>query len=313
MDAIDARGLTRDFGERRAVDGVTLRLGRGETLALLGPNGAGKSTTVNMLTTMLPLTSGTATVAGHDVRSAPQRVRASIGVVFQGPSLELQLTARQNLRFHAMLYGVPRATWAPRAERLLALTELAARADEKVFNFSGGMRRRLEIARALLHGPSVVFLDEPTIGLDPQARRHTWDFLQKLQEDTGMGVLLTTHDMQEADVLAERVAIIDHGKLVAVDTPDALKGQMGEGMVVLRFDGPAEKVAARLRAVAGVREVQVDGKTARVRVARPERALPAMLEAAAGDGIALEEMDVRKPTLEDVFIARTGHQLRDAR
>jgi ABC-2 type transport system ATP-binding protein len=262
-----------------------------------------------MLTTTLRPSGGTARVAGHDVVAEPHEVRRRIGVVFQGPSLELQLSARQNLRFHAKLYGVPRAE--QRVQDMLRWAELEARAHEPVYNFSGGMRRRLELARAVLHGPEVLFLDEPTIGLDPQARLHTWGLLQSLQKEGGMALLLTTHDMAEADRLAQRVAIMDHGKVLADDTPRALKDALGREVVELRLAGPAAKAAERLQRVPGVLKVEQQGSVARVHVARLESALPRIVEVATSDGSALEGMELHRPTLEDVFIERTGRALRE--
>lgn len=314
MRAIDARGLTRDFDGVRAVEDMSLHVERGETLGLLGPNGAGKTTTVAMLTTLLRPTSGTASVAGHDILAEPHAVRRAIGVVFQGPSLELTLTARQNLRYHARLYKMDRALAERRMAELLQVVELDKRADEQVHKFSGGMRRRLEVARGVLHQPHVLFLDEPTIGLDPQARLHVWDLLTRLQEEEHMALLLTTHHMEEAERLADRVAIMDHGRLLQVDTPARLRAALGEEVVRLRVARGKQALSKALEARRGnglIQGVQWKGDEAHVRVASAERVLPEILGLVERSGARLINLEVHRPTLEDVFIARTGKALRD--
>ncbi len=210
----------RRYGAETAVDGITFEVGRGEFFALLGPNGAGKSTTLHMLTTLLAPTSGRAEVMGHDVVKAAARVRTTLGMVFQNPALDDRLTARENLEIHAALYGLPRREMRGAIERGLAWASLAEVADRRVRSFSGGMKRRLELARALMHGPQVLFLDEPTIGLDPQGRRNLWEHVTRLREE-GMTVLMTTHNLPEAEA-CDRVGIIDHGKVIAIGAPSDL-------------------------------------------------------------------------------------------
>lgn len=222
---IEVRGLTRSWGDFVAVDDISFSVEEGGIFAFLGPNGAGKSTTIKMLTTLLHPTKGTMVVNGHDPVKEPDAVRHSFGIVFQDPSLDDDLTAFENLEFHGLLYNVPTATRHARIDELLTLVELNDRRDDYVREFSGGMKRRLEIARGLLHHPRILFLDEPTLGLDPQTRNHLWSYVQKLNEQEGITVFFTTHYMEEADRVAKRIAIIDHGKIVAEGSGEELKRQ----------------------------------------------------------------------------------------
>jgi ABC-2 type transport system ATP-binding protein len=224
---IHAAGLTKRFGELEAVKGIDLDVQPGEIFGFLGPNGAGKSTTINMLCTLMRPTGGTATVAGFDVDRQQADVRARIGLVFQDPSLDGQLTARENLQFHAFVYSVPSAERKQRIAEVLEMVELTDRANSRVMTFSGGMKRRLEIARGFLHTPRILFLDEPTLGLDPQSRNQLWTHVKHLNETEGTTVFLTTHYMDEADRVAQRIAIIDHGAIVALGSPQELKAQTG--------------------------------------------------------------------------------------
>ncbi|HUY62348.1 MAG TPA: ATP-binding cassette domain-containing protein [Candidatus Paceibacterota bacterium] len=222
---IDVKGLTKRFGDFEAVKDVTFSVEKGGIFAFLGPNGAGKSTTIKMLTTLLHPTAGAMTVAGYDPVTDSDAVRRAIGIVFQDPSLDEDLTALENLEFHGILYGVPKATRDARITELLALVELADRKDDFVRDFSGGMKRRLEIARGLLHHPQIIFLDEPTLGLDPQTRNHLWSYVERLNKEEGITVFFTTHYMEEADKIARRIAIIDHGRIIAQGSGDELKRQ----------------------------------------------------------------------------------------
>lgn len=222
---IEVSGLTKKFDEVVAVDGISFQVAPGEIFAFLGPNGAGKSTTIKMLTTLLHPTDGSITLDGHDVTKDPNSVRRAFGIVFQDPSVDDELTAWENMEFHGVLYGVPVSTRRERIEQLLQFVELWDRKDSLVKEFSGGMKRRLEIARGLLHHPKVIFLDEPTIGLDPQTRNHMWSYLKNLNEKEGTTIFFTTHYMEEADRIADRIAIIDHGKIVAEGTPQSIKEQ----------------------------------------------------------------------------------------
>ena len=225
MPIISVKNLVKSFGEVEAVRDISFEVEKGEIFAFLGPNGAGKSTTIKMLTTLLQPTSGTLRINGFDPVAEQDGARRSFGIVFQDPSLDDELTARENLEFHAVLYSVPAATRGARIDSLLALVELADRQHEYVKNFSGGMKRRLEIARGLIHHPKVLFLDEPTIGLDPQTRNHMWEYLKRINQEEGMTIFFTTHYMEEAERADARIAIIDHGKIVATGTSESLKAQ----------------------------------------------------------------------------------------
>jgi len=311
MKAIEAHGLVRKFGDLVAVDGVSFEVEQGEIFGFLGPNGAGKTTTINMLCTLLRPTAGHATVNGYDVVRQQDEVRQSIGLVFQDPSLDEKLTAMENLRFHAMLYDVPRELFERRAREVLTLAELSDRANSLVQTFSGGMKRRLEIARGLLHHPRVLFLDEPTLGLDPQTRRHIWEYVLELRDREGVTIFLTTHYMDEAEH-ADRIAIIDYGKIVALDTPENLKSLVGGDVVRLRTTND-ELAAHRLRE-AFATEVRHDGQALILEVPRGDQAIPHMVQVLSngtGPHIEVLSINMRRPTLEDVFIKLTGHAIRD--
>lgn len=223
MNIIDVKNLTKKFGELTAVDDISFSVKEGEIFAFLGPNGAGKSTSIKMLTTLLDLTAGTVRLNNFDVVREPNETRKSFGIVFQDPSLDTELTAYENMEFHAVLYGQDKSLYKPRIEELLKLVDLWDRRDSLTKDFSGGMKRRLEIARGLLHHPKVLFLDEPTLGLDPQTRNHIWTYIQNLNQKEGLTVFFTTHYMEEADKNADRVAVIDHGKILTTGTPEELK------------------------------------------------------------------------------------------
>lgn len=227
MSIISVKNLTKKWGDLVAVDDISFEVQEGEIFAFLGPNGAGKTTTIKMLTTLLDPTSGAISLNGFDVIKDPRNTRKSFGIVFQDPSLDTELTAYENMEFHAVLYDVPRSVYEARIKELLDLVELTDRKDDLVKNFSGGMKRRLEIARGLLHHPRVLFLDEPTLGLDPQTRNHIWGYIKNLNEKEGITVFFTTHYMEEADRAAHRVAIIDHGKIVKEGTPESFKKETG--------------------------------------------------------------------------------------
>lgn len=304
--ALATVGLTKRYGERIAVGGLTLAVRPGELFALLGPNGAGKSTTIAMLATLVAPTAGSATVNGFDVRTRPHDVRRSIGMVFQQSTLDPLLTAREHLRFQAAMYGLAAPTASARADLLLGLMGLAERADEPVARLSGGLRRRLEIARALLHQPVVLFLDEPTTGLDPAARARTWEHINEVRADTGTTVVLTTHYLDEADG-CDRVAILDRGQVAALDTPEALKRGVGVDTVVLAT-ADDERARADIATRLGLQTVPVAGGFA-VTVPDGHRWLPRLL-AAVDDEVRSASM--RGPSLEDVFLRLTGYGLRDA-
>jgi ABC-2 type transport system ATP-binding protein len=299
---IEVDRLERTFGEKRAVAGLTFQVPEAAVYGFLGPNGAGKSTTMKILSTLLAPTAGTARVAGHDVTRAPDQVRRLLGMVFQDPAVDDRLTARENLLLHCMIYGVPRRERARRIDEALSWIDLAAEAGTRVRSFSGGMRRRLEVARALLHRPRVLLLDEPTTGLDPQTRRALWERLHALRRDEGLTLFVTTHYMDEAEV-CDRVAIIDHGVLVAEDAPAALRARVGVQRVTLSTadDAAAADQLTRLglepqRTPGGV-EFAVDGV---------EGFLPRL----AGFPVPIRGLQVRQPTLEDAFVALTGRNIR---
>jgi ABC-2 type transport system ATP-binding protein len=295
MPAIEARTLVRRFGTFTAVNEVDFTVEAGEIFGFLGPNGAGKSTTINLLCTMLRPTAGSAVINGFDITSHPDRVRQSIGVIFQDPSLDDRLTGRENMRFHAMLYNVPHAAFVQRSDELLAMVDLTDKANALVRTYSGGMRRRLEIARSLLHQPKVLFLDEPTIGLDPQTRRHIWDYLLKLRRREGVTMFMTTHYMAEAEH-CDRIAIIDHGKIVALDSPRNLKAMVGGDLVTIRTSDNAAAVTA-LIALHGLDIRATDDDTLIIETAHGDRFIPTMVDVlrAADPPIRIETISLSHP------------------
>ncbi len=302
---VEARGLTRRFGEFTAVDGISFDVHEGEVFAFLGPNGAGKSTTINMLCTLAHLTAGHVTIAGFDVATRPKAVRRHIGLVFQEPTLDDRLTAQENLRFHAVLYRVPSHEVDARIARVLELVDLSDRRYDLVSEFSGGMARRLEIARALMHVPRVLFLDEPTIGLDPQTRALMWADVLRLREEANITVFLTTHYMEEAEY-ADRIAIIDHGRIVALDTPRALKAEIGADTVDLRT---TDNVAALAALERSGYKVQVGTDSVRVFVEHGESEVAPLI---AVVGVPVLDVHVHEPTLDDVFMHYTGREIRES-
>jgi ABC-2 type transport system ATP-binding protein len=310
VNAIEVEGLVRRFGEFTAVDGVSFQVLQDEVFGFLGPNGAGKTTTISMLCTLLRPTGGSARVNGFDVAWQPDQVRGSIGLIFQDPSLDEQLTGRENLRFHAMLYDVSREEFARRSEQLLAMVDLTDKADELVRTYSGGMKRRLEIARGLLHDPRVLFLDEPTLGLDPQTRRHIWDYLRRLRSERGVTMFMTTHYMDEAEN-CDRIAIIDHGRIVALDTPDNLKALVGGDIITLRTSDPA---AARqtLRDQHGLEAREGPEGQLILEADGGERLIPRLIAGFANgrQRVEVHSVNLRRPTLEDVFLKLTGRAIR---
>jgi ABC-2 type transport system ATP-binding protein len=304
--AVEVTGLEKRYGDVEAVRGVDFRVEAGETFGFLGPNGAGKSTTINILCTLARATAGTARVAGYDVQTERDAVRRSIGLVFQDPTLDNDLTAEQNLRFHAELYGVPRAVLDQRIDDMLRMVGLTERRGSVVQTFSGGMRRRLEIARGLLHSPRVLFLDEPTIGLDPQSRASVWDYIRALREREDITVFLTTHYMDEAEH-CDRIAIMDSGRIVALDTPEALKAAIGKDRVQITTADDEAAIAA-LRSRFGIEAGMHSGEV-RFAVADGERFVPRLF---AELGVSIRSVSVASPSLDDVFLAHTGSTIRDA-
>jgi ABC-2 type transport system ATP-binding protein len=304
--AIAVRDLVKTFGEVRAVRGVNFEVATGEVFGFLGPNGAGKTTTINMLCTLAKPTSGAATVAGHDVVRERDDVRRNIGLVFQDPTLDGYLTAAQNLRLHAELYGVQSDLVLPRMQQVMEMVGLWDRRDSVVGTFSGGMRRRLEIARGLMHSPRVLFLDEPTIGLDPQTRRSIWSYIRELKEREEITIFMTTHYMDEAE-WCDRIAIMDHGEIVALDSPEALKGGVGKDRVTIHTDDNEAAIAALQRQF-GI-EAQVSEGAVVFGVPSGEEFLPQLF---AEFGLPIRSVSVSRPTLDDVFMSYTGSTIRDA-
>ncbi|GLZ03262.1 daunorubicin resistance protein DrrA family ABC transporter ATP-binding protein [Actinomadura sp. NBRC 104412] len=304
--AVAVDGLVKRFGEVEAVRGIEFAVEPGEIFGFLGPNGAGKSTTINMLCTLLRPTAGRARVAGHDVVSGRDDVRRNIGLVFQDPTVDGYLTGEQNLRFHAELYGVPRAVIGDRIRQVLEMVGLWERRRDRVRQYSGGMRRRLEIARGLLHSPRVLFLDEPTVGLDPQTRASIWDYIRELKRAERITIFMTTHYMEEAEY-CDRIAIMDSGTIVALDTPEALKAGIGEDRVQLRTADDAAAIAA-LAERFGVRARMAEGVVT-FAVASGEAFVPRLFE---GLGVPIRSVSVSRPSLDDVFMGFTGSTIRDA-
>ena len=313
MDAIDVRGLTKRFGDFTAVDGISFQVAQGEIFGMLGPNGAGKSTLIRMLTTLVPPTAGTALVGGADIRLRPDDVRRAIGVIPQAMTSDLELSAEENLIIFSKLYGVPRERRQRLIPALLAAVELTQWADKPVKQLSGGMRRRVEIARGLVHEPRIFFLDEPTTGLDPVSRTAVWEMLRKIKAERDLTVLLTTHYMDEADKLCDRIAIVDHGQLKALDSPLRLKASVSTQVTLeAAFGEVPPGWRARLERLPGASGVTGDDRLARISSTSGPATTMALLELAAGAGVPVSSLAVHSTTLDDVFVHYTGRQLRDA-
>ena len=301
-DAIEICELSHSYGERQALDQVSFSVRPAEIFGLLGPNGSGKTTLFRILSTLMLPATGRAAIAGVDLRSDPARVRRKIGVVFQAPSVDVKLTAAENLRHQGHLYGLTGRALAARSKEMLSRVGLAERADEKVETFSGGMQRRVELAKGIMHHPSVLLLDEPTTGLDPGARIDLWQYLRILRDEEHVSVLITTHLMEEAE-RCDRLAILHEGRLVALGTPAELKSEIGGDVVVIEVSNP-ESVAARLKCRFGLDAQIVDSKL-RLERAAGHRFATEIMEAFPGE---IQSISVSRPTLEDVFIRRTGHR-----
>jgi ABC-2 type transport system ATP-binding protein len=299
---IKIRSLVKKYGDHIAVDNLTLDINENEVFGLLGSNGAGKTTTIHMLATLLKPSSGSAIVNGYDIVCQPSKVRSSIGIVFQAPSSDDMLTGYENLQLHSMLYSVPRHTRKQRIDEVLELVGLTERRHDQVKTYSGGMRRRLEIARGLLHKPKVMFLDEPTLGLDPASRDTMWKYIQRLVREEKMTVILTTHYMEEADILCDRIGIIDKGRIVALDTPAGLKAGLGGDIIRIKTSQDPDKVS-RLEFVHKVE--QNDGFLV-LSVNNAKRDLPILLR-----HIEVDTAEFTSPTLNDVFIHLTGRKIKE--
>ena len=313
IDAIEVDGLTKRFGDFTAVDHISFRVNQGEVFGLLGPNGAGKSTLIRMLTTLVPPTSGVARVNGFDVAREANEVRKSIGVIPQAMTTDQDLTAVENMDIFAKLYGLSSTERKRAVKELLQAVDLEPWADKPVKMFSGGMRRRLEIARGLVHQPKIFFLDEPTTGLDPVSRVAVWEMLARLKRERSLTILVTTHYMDEADRLCDRIAIVDHGKLAALDSPLKLKTSIpGNNIVEASFSSVPAGWLEKLRSLPDVAEVKGEQDIFRISSLNGPQTTVALMEAARAAGITVNSLSVQSTTLDDVFVHYTGHQLRDA-
>jgi ABC-2 type transport system ATP-binding protein len=313
MAAVEVDKLTKRFGDFVAVDALSFTVNHGEVFGLLGPNGAGKSTLIRMLTTLLLPTSGSAIINGFDVARQPNEVRQTIGVIPQAMTSDLDLSAAENLGIFAKLYGIPGDRRRRVIKDLLKAVDLEQWADKPVKMFSGGMRRRMEIARGLVHEPKIFFLDEPTTGLDPVSRVAVWEMLAKLKGEHDLTILMTTHYMDEADKLCDRIAIVDHGKLVALDSPLRLKASVpGKNILEVSFSNQPANWPETLRNLPEVAEVKAEDTIYRISSHNGPRTTVALVEAARDAGVTVNSLSVQSTTLDDVFVYYTGHQLRDA-
>ena len=313
MNAIDVRNIVKKFGDFTAVNGVTFAVEEGEIFGLLGPNGAGKSTLIRMLTTLMPPTAGTGTVNGHDIVKEADSVRRSIGVIPQAMTSDLELSVNENLLIFAKLYGVPRDKRKKLIASLLEAVELTQWADKQVKNLSGGMRRRVEIARGLVHEPRIFFLDEPTTGLDPVSRVAVWDMLQKIKQHRDLTILITTHYMDEADKLCDRIAIVDHGELKALDSPLKLKASIpGKNVIEVSFADPPPGWRSTLEHLPGVDSVTEEDNVFRIASANGPATTTALMETAGERRMPVRSLSIQSTTLDDVFVHYAGRALRDA-
>ena len=310
MHVIETHRLTKAYNSFKAVDDLNIEVESGEIFGLLGPNGAGKTTTISMLCTILKPTSGTATINGFDVVRESNKVRKSIGIVFQDPSIDDRLTGRENLYIHANLYGVPVSEQKERIDRILKLIELEDRADDLMRTYSGGMRRRLELGRGLIHYPKVLFLDEPTVGLDPQTRDHIWNYIMELKRAHDITVVLTTHYMDEADRLSDRIGIMYHGKIVILDTPPKLKDTLEGDVIVIRTN-KLDELSELATKWLGLDKKQIVDGALEITVRNGKTVMPRIMELATQNNIYVESLLLREPNLEDVFLHYTGRNIRE--
>jgi ABC-2 type transport system ATP-binding protein len=309
VSAIEVKKLVKRFGSFTAVDGISFDVREGEIFGLLGPNGAGKTTTISMIITIISHTSGSIKIFGNDVFANKSLARQQIGIVFQDPSLDDELTAWENLDFHARLYGVKKDK-RQIIDRVLELVDLQDKANSPVKTFSGGMKRRLEIARGFIHHPRVLFLDEPTLGLDPQTRRKIWEYIKKLNEEQKLTIILTTHYLEEADLLCDRIAIIDRGKIIKSGTPEALKGSLG-GDVVRIGTEKKKQLYALLKGKPFVKTVKESEDGLEITTQDGSTVIPRIAKIADAKGITINYATIKRPSLEDVFISLTGKDIRE--
>jgi len=306
---IETFKLTRSFNGLTAVDNLDISVESGEIFGLLGPNGAGKTTTISMLCTILKPSSGTAKVNGFDIVKEAMQVRKSIGIVFQDPSIDDRMPGRENLSMHANLYGVPPSEQKSRIESVLKLVELEDRANDLMRTYSGGMRRRLELARGLIHYPKLLFLDEPTLGLDPQTRDHVWKYIRELKEAHDITVVLTTHYMDEADRLSARIAIMDYGKIIALDTPSELKETLEGDVIIIKTNTP-DTLVSMVTEKMGLQNARIVNGNVEVTLKNGKGMLPRIVDLATQNKIFVESISLREPNLEDVFLHYTGRTIR---
>ncbi|BCS91099.1 MAG: ABC transporter ATP-binding protein [Candidatus Micrarchaeota archaeon] len=310
---IEVSNLVKRYGNFEAVKGISFNVNKGEIFGFLGPNGAGKTTTVHILTTIIDKTSGDAYVCGYDVSKQKEKVRENIGIVFQDPSLDDRLTGYENLDFHAMIYGINKEYRRKRIKEALEMVELEDKADTLVMYYSGGMKRRLEIARGLLNQPEVLFLDEPTVGLDVQTRRHILDYIKALRDRYKMTIFLTTHYIEEADYLCDRIAIIDHGKIIALDTPENLKKSIGGDTLslTLKHKSDIKIILNALSRLDVIEDVKVENNSIYLILKDASSNIVDIMNIAYNKNVAIEKVEIRRPSLEDVFIHYTGRSIRE--
>ena len=314
MKAIEVDSLTKKFGDFKAVDNISFQIEEGEIFGFLGPNGAGKSTTMMILTTLLKPTSGSALVGGYDVMSDAKKVREKIGYVQQEISVDEFLTGRENLYLHARINQIPSNLIKSRIDDVLELVELGEKKDQATLTYSGGMRKRLDIANGLLSRPSVLFLDEPTVGLDIQTRRKIWGYIKKIRKDFGMTVFISTHYMEEADNLCDRIGIIDHGKIQVIDTPKSMKSAIGNEIISFNLvDGKASQdtLIEQINKIEFVKEVKNKQDLITVFSTKSNEVIPKIFQESTNLGMRINSLTLKQPTLDDVFISYTGHDLRD--
>jgi ABC-2 type transport system ATP-binding protein len=310
LDIIKTINLTKKFDKLTAVDNVSFTVKKGEIFGFLGPNGAGKTTTIKMLTTLLNPTDGTATIADYDIIKQRNQVRQNIGIVFQEPALDIELTGDENLEYHARMYGMSRDKRKKRIDEVLQLVDMQEKRKVLVKNYSGGMKRRLEIARGLMHYPTVLFLDEPTLGLDAQTRRAIWQYIKKMNKEEQTTIFLTTHYMDEADYLCDRVGIIDHGKILVMDDVDNLKNSIGNDVITLSCDD-LNKLRKKLEEESWISKIKQHEDILTFGVEKGDEKIPNIIEIAQKINVKIKSISVRKPTLDDVFLSYTGRTMRD--
>jgi ABC-2 type transport system ATP-binding protein len=307
---VSVRGLSHNYGKLRAVDQISFEIKKGQIFSFLGPNGAGKTTTINLLITLLPIQQGKVTIAGHDVAKEKSEVRKSIGVVFQDQRLDRDLTVWETLDFHGRIYSIHKEIRRPRIEELLSLVELREKRDELTKNLSGGMKRRLEIARGLLVKPKVLFLDEPTIGLDTQTRKRIWSYIRRVNKEEGVTVLLTTHYMDEADQNSDTICIIDKGKIIANGTPEELKKSLKQDRIQLQTDND-DKATQIIKDLPGISQIKGTPNGLTIHLDENASLMTKLVDLLRSAGVQIDGITLLKPTLDDVFIQYTGRELNE--